>query len=112
MDERTKKKHLDAIRYGLRYFEGHIAQAVKDGISPAAIMGNMISAASALGALAIEREAFAAGLNRKEQLEAKQPKPAPAPSPVIEENINCEFEPQLASGWDFPNIGRGVKEAA
>ena len=112
MDERTKKKHLDAIRYGLRYFEGHIAHAVQNGISPAAIMGSMISAASALGALAIEREAFAAGVNKRDSLPATPAKPAYAIEDKAE-NINCEFEPQLASGWDFPNIGRGIaKEAA
>lgn len=111
MDERTKKKHLDAIRYGLKYFEGHIEKALKDKASPAAIMHNMIAAVSALGAMAIEREAYAAGVNKRELLDARQATSNKAAT-AYGDVTNNEFEPQLASGWDFPNIGRGVKEAA
>lgn len=146
MDERTRKKHLAAIRYGLNYFEGHKAAAVKDGVSAQDIVTSMQAALGALGFEAVAAEAYYNGVKSgsdktsahyrrevdklKKQLARKSAEldranaevqaqaqarvhvfPAAETSPP--ENINCNFEPQIAGGFDFPNIGRGLpKEAA
>ena len=134
MDERTKKKHLEALRFGILYLEGHKAVAVREKLSARDIVTAMQAALTALGFEAVASEATFAGIKqgadkvtayyepklaklkatlaKKTQEQARIHAFPLEGSSSIQDNVNCNFEPQLAGGFDFRHIGLGCPREA